>query len=131
MDAFSDSSDELNHLATQQFYRACKRRLAPNGVLCVNMLRSDPRFFEKIKTILSSFRHVLIVEHKRSVVLFANDRARLTPDQIAARAAAIQRRHAFEFPFEERAAMLRPARAIAAYSSQALRDVRVLNDAAL
>ncbi len=128
MDAFSDASDELNHLATRQFYQICKRRLTPGGVLCVNMLKSDRLFFEKIKTIMSSFRHILIAEHKHSLILFGNHRRQLTHDQIVANAALLQRRHAFDFPFEERAAALRSAREITAYSRAALGDVRVLED---
>jgi spermidine synthase len=128
MDAFRDITDELNHLATQQFYQICRRRLTPGGVLCLNLLKSDRLFFEKIKTFLSSFRHVMVAELKRSLVLFGNQLRQPTHDQIAANAASLQRRHTFDFPFEERAAALQPARAIAAYSSQALRDVRVLDD---
>jgi spermidine synthase len=128
MDAFRDASDDLNHLATRQFYQICKRRLAPGGVLCVNILKSDRLFFEKIKTIMSSFRHVLIADHKRSLVLFGNDRRQLTREQGVANAALIQRRHAFDFPFEERAAALQSARTTAAYNGQALREVRVLDD---
>jgi spermidine synthase len=128
MDAFRDATDDLNHLATRQFYQVCKRRLTPGGVLCVNILKSDRLFFEKIKTVMSSFHYVLISEHKRSLVLFGNDRRQPTHDQIVANAASLQRRHAFEFPFEERAGALQPARAIAAYSVQALREVRVLDD---
>jgi spermidine synthase len=128
MDAFRDASDDLNHLATRQFYQVCKRRLAPGGVLCVNILKSDRLFFEKIKTIMSSFRHVLIADHKRSLVLFGNDRRQLTREQAVANAALIQRRHAFDFPFEERAAALQSARSVAAYSGSALRTVGVLDD---
>jgi len=128
MDAFRDATDELNHLATRQFYQACKRRLMPGGVLCVNILKSDRLFFEKIKTVMTSFRHILISEHKRSLVLFGNDRRQLARDQIVANAASLQRRHTFEFPFEERAAALQSARAIDAYSGQALREVCVLDD---
>jgi len=129
MDAFRDATDDLNHLATRQFYQVCKRRLTPAGVACINILKSDPRFFEKVKTVLSSFPHVLASQHKHSLVLFASRQRRLTRDQIAARAAALQRRHGFDFPFEERAAALQPARAIDEYSSQALRDVALLDDA--
>jgi spermidine synthase len=129
MDAFRDASDELNHLATRQFYQVCQRRLTPGGVLCVNMLKSDRLFFEKIKTFMSSFQHVVIAELKRSLVLFGNQRRQLTHDQIVTNAASLQRRHAFDFPFEERATALQSARSIAAYSSQALREVRVLDDA--
>lgn len=128
MDAFRDASDELNHLATRQFYQICQRRLTPGGVLCVNMLKSDRLLFEKIKTFMSSFQHVVVAELKRSLVLFGNQRRQLTHEQILANAGSLQRRNAFDFPFEERAAALQPARAIAAYSSQALRAVRVLDD---
>jgi spermidine synthase len=128
MDAFRDASDELNHLATRQFYQVCQRRLTPGAVVCVNVLKSDQLFFEKIKTFMSSFQHVMIVELKRSSVLFGSQRRQLTHEQIIAIAASLQRRHAFDFPFEERAAALQPARTIAAYSSQALRDVPVLDD---
>jgi len=128
MDAFRDASDELNHLATRQFYQICQRRLTSGGVLCVNFLKSDRLFSEKIKTFMSSFQHVVIAELKRSLVLFGNQRRQLTHEQIVANAAALQHRHTFDFPFEERAAALQSARAIAAYSSRALRDVRVLED---
>jgi spermidine synthase len=131
MDAFRDATDNLNHLATRQFYQACKRRLAPSGVLCANILKSDARYLEKVKTMLASFRYVLILEIRRGLVLFGCDRQPPGPKQIAARAAALQRQHGFEFPFEERAAALQPARAIAAYSSQTLRDVPVLDDTTL
>jgi spermidine synthase len=128
MDAFRDATDDLNHLATRQFYHACQRRLIPGGVLCVNMLKSDRLFLEKVKTFMSSFRNVLIIELKRGLVLFGSQRRQLAHDQIVASAALLQRQHAFEFPFEERAAALQSARAIGTYSSQALRDVPVLDD---
>jgi spermidine synthase len=128
MDAFRDASDNLDHLATRQFYQACKRRLTPGGVLSVNFLRSDPRFHEKIKTLLSSFAHVLASEHKHSLVLFASQQRRLTPAQIGQRAAALQRRHGVEFTFEQRGGALQPARSLQTCSAQTLRDVAVLED---
>ena len=128
MDAFRDASDDLNHLATRQFYQVCKRRLTVGGVLCANILKSDRLFFEKIKTVMSSFRHVLIAEHKRSLVLFGNDRRQLTHEQIMDTAALLQRRNAFDFPFEERAAALQSARAMVVYNGQKLREVCVLED---
>jgi spermidine synthase len=128
MDAFRDASDDLNHLATRQFYQICRQRLTPGGVLCVNFLKSDRLFPEKIKTFMSSFRYILIAEHKHSLVLFGNDRRQLTHDQIIAQAALLQRRHAFDFPFEQRAAALKSARDLAAYHGQTLRDVQVLED---
>ena len=128
MDACRDATDNLNHLATRQFYQACRQHLTPSGVLCVNLLKSDPRFFEKVKTFLASFHHALLSDHKRSLVLFGSDQQQLSHNQIATRAAALQRRHGFEFPFEARAAALRHASEIAAYSGQALRDQPLLDE---
>jgi hypothetical protein len=94
----------------------------------VNLLRSDPRFAQKIKTVLASFPHVLASEHKHSLMLFASQQRRLMAEQITTRAAVIQHQHGFEFPFEEHAAKLQSARSLDPHSAQALRDVAVLED---
>jgi spermidine synthase len=110
MDAFSDSSDNLDHLATREFYALCRRRLAPGGVVCANLLRSDPRFDAKLAAFRASFRQVYAVALRRSLVLFGNDRARPSDHQVARRASELQRIHGFDFPFLERAQELRPYR---------------------
>jgi spermidine synthase len=128
MDAFRDESDNLNHLATAQFYGECRARLAPGGVLCANMLKSDPLFFEKARTFQESFRHVLVSEHKRGVVLFGSTHHKPAGAEIAQKAAALQHAHGFEFPFVERAATLITYRELAASHGWPLRDLRPLND---
>ncbi|MFL5802574.1 MAG: fused MFS/spermidine synthase, partial [Roseiflexaceae bacterium] len=110
MDAFSDASDNLDHLATTQFYQECRARLARGGVICVNILKSDQLFFEKVKTFLASFPHVVVSEHKRSLVLFGSDQKRPPAAEIAQKAAMLQHRHGFEFAFVERAAALKTYR---------------------
>jgi spermidine synthase len=126
MDAFRDDTDNLNHLATSEFYAACKARLARGGVLCANLLTSDRLFLAKSRTLLASFRYAYAVEHKRGVVLFGSDYQRLAADAIARRSSALQRAHSFEFPFLARAAALKPARALPFYP--ALRGADILND---
>lgn len=128
MDAFRDDSDNLDHLATREFYETCKRRSARGGVLCVNLLKSDHLFYEKLKTFLASFRHVFVDELKHGIVLFGNDHTRLTRDDLLRRAAALQRAHNFDMPFVDRAAALRAARAVPAYSREALQRVSILTD---
>ncbi|MBK9715697.1 MAG: fused MFS/spermidine synthase [Kouleothrix sp.] len=128
MDAFRDDTDNLDHLATTQFYQECKLRLAPGGVLCANVLRSDRLFYEKAKTFLHSFRHVSVSEQKHGLVLLGNDQRGMAAAEAARRAGLLQRRHVFEFPLVERAAGLRRARAIESLSAPALRDVRLLDD---
>jgi spermidine synthase len=128
MDAFGDAGEDLDHLATMQFYAECRGRLSQGGVVCANILRSDQRFFAKVKTFLASFRHTLMSEHKRSLVLFGSDQRRLAAAEIAQRAAMIQRRHGFEFPFAERAAALKPYRETEVAQIRPLRDVALMQD---
>jgi spermidine synthase len=129
MDAFRDDTDNLDHLATVEFYQECKARLARGGALCANLLKSDARFREKSRTFLASFRYVYAAELKRSVVLFGSDLRRLSAEENGQRAADLQRRHGFDFPFAERAAALRPARELAILSPQSLRAAPILSDA--
>src|SRR5262245_39279419 len=126
MDAFRDDTDNLDHLATSEFYAVCKARLARGGVLCANLLISDRLFLAKSRTMLASFRYAYAVEHKRGVVLFGSDYQRLAPDEIARRSSALQRTHSFEFPFLMRAAALKPARELPFYPT--LRGADILRD---
>ena len=128
MDAFSAGAEDLPHLATAEFYAECRARLARGGVVCANILRSDPLFFEKVKTFLQSFRQVYVSEHKRGLVLLGGDWARLAQPDIVRRARELQRRHDFAFPFVERAAALRLAREVGLIGGAALHGVRVLRD---
>jgi spermidine synthase len=106
MDAFRDSSDNLDHLATREFYALCRRRMAPSAVLCANLLRSDPRFDAKLATFRAGFRHTYTVEQRRSLVLFGTNRAPLPQRALLPRARELQRRHGFDFPLLEQAALL-------------------------
>jgi spermidine synthase len=128
LDAFEDSTDALDHLATTQFYQECRRRLVGGGVLVVNMLKSDPRFLSKLKTLLHSFRHVAGVAQKHGLVLFGTDKTNLSQTAIMQRARQLQHQHQFEFPLIERAAALQPLRAHPAYPSRVLRAIPLLND---
>src|SRR5258706_8739795 len=87
-----------------------------------------PAFFEKVKTFLASFPHVVVSEHKRSLVLFGCDQKRPPAAEIVQKAAMLQRRHGFEFAFVERAAALKTYRETDIARSRPLRDVAVLND---
>lgn len=128
MDAFRDDSDELGHLATTQFYALCAARLTKNGVLCVNLLRSDEHAAAKIKALRERFSAVLIVELKHSLVVFGSAYQQLGAAEIARRAAELHARHAFEFPFRERAAELRAPRAIDRALLRAIERADALTD---
>ncbi|GAB4205822.1 MAG: hypothetical protein OHK0022_32310 [Roseiflexaceae bacterium] len=129
MDAFRDERDRLNRLATGGFYARCRERLAPGGVLAVNLLKSDPLFWAKIKTFQHSFRHGLICRCKHGVVLLGNDRLRLSPGEITRRLATVQQRRLFSFPLAEHAADLVACRALPNYDEQVWRAAPLLDDA--
>ena len=130
LDAFTDDSDALDHLATAQFYALCAQRLARGGVLGVNLLRSDPRLAEKLRALRSQFPGTCVLELKHSLVVFGLAAQRCDTD-LARRAAELAARYGFDFPFAAHAAALRPARAMSDALLQQLRRAAPLDDARL
>ncbi|KAB8140651.1 spermidine synthase [Chloroflexia bacterium SDU3-3] len=112
MDAFRDASDDLDHLATREFYRICKGCLRPEGVIAVNTLASDPHFPEKLATFEASFRHSAAVALKHGAVLIGGDRSNLSHAEIIRRAQALAQQHQFDFPFAERAGQITSLRGL-------------------
>lgn len=108
MDAFSDHSDELDHLATAEFYAACDARLAQGGAMCANMLDGDPRYAAKVATFRAAWPHVWLAEHGGGAVLFGS-RARLTRHELSERALQLGGRHGAHFPQELAGDLLTPA----------------------
>ncbi|MBC8162907.1 MAG: spermidine synthase [Roseiflexaceae bacterium] len=107
MDAFSDSREELDQLATPSFYHDCSARLATGGVMVANLLASDPRYQEKITAFAESFPHPLLGPRRGGAVLFGCEAA-LNAEGLRQRAAEIQAQHVFDFPYIELAARLQP-----------------------
>ena len=87
MDAFRDDSDQLDRLATAQFYRLCAQRLTKGGVVCANVLRSDPHFAAKIKTLSAQFSAVHLIELKHALVIFGSAYRPISAAEIMERAA--------------------------------------------
>jgi spermidine synthase len=127
MDAFRDDSDNLEHLATLEFYQRCRARLARGGVVCVNLLKSDPRFWSKARTFQRSFRHTLVCGLKRAALLFGSDR-QLTPAELRRRAADTQRRLGLPFGLEEHAARCGGYRELERYDEAVWRSAPILRD---
>lgn len=110
MDAFSDGRDNLNHLATVEFYRLVRKHLHQAGIMCVNLLRSDPLFTEKAYTFIRSFRHSAVLSLKHSLMLFGSDGWALRQPDAIQRASELQNRHGFDVPLESHAARLQRSR---------------------
>lgn len=130
MDAFRDDSDQLDRLGTKQFYALCARRLARGGVLCANILRSDQRYAAKVAGLAAQFAGVRLLELKHSLVVFGSSQ-RLSSGEITRRAADVQRRQGFDFPYHERAAGLRAFRELPPQLYEQIRAAKPLDDNAL
>lgn len=128
LDAFGDDGDQLDHLASRQFYQLCGQRLAKQGVLCANILRSDPRFAQKIKTLHQQFPSIAFAELKRSLIVFGSAYQQRVGAALAKRAAELQTRHGFDFPFAERAAELRGPRQISHQLQQQIQRAPIMSD---
>lgn len=88
LDAFRGLSVP-RHLRSQEFYGACRRALAPGGVLVANLHGNQPRFVHDLTTFAASFPCCYLFEAPRSHALVASG------DEQPASAYAL-RRHARE-----------------------------------
>ena len=73
LDGF-DSGNQVEALATQTFYAACRRALRPGGVLVVNLWGQDPGFAEYFARLTRAFDGEtgwISVQHKTNVIVFA------------------------------------------------------------
>jgi spermidine synthase len=72
LDGF-DAGNQVEALATQPFYAACRRALKPGGVLVVNLWGRDREFAEYFARLLRAFDGEvgwLSVQHKTNVIVF-------------------------------------------------------------
>jgi spermidine synthase len=112
MDAFSDARDNLDHLATAEFYALCRERLQPGGVIGVNVLRSDPHLFAKMRLFRTAFPATLATPLRHSLVVFGAGRTPVPLTDLSARAHDLAQRYGFDADLSDLAATLRPLRAI-------------------
>lgn len=101
LDAFVNHR-QAPSIRTAEFYRAARRALRPDGVLVVNFMSDDPGLRAYLRRLAGAFRGRLaalraIGEDNIIVFAFADDPGAITPDALAGRAIALQRRHGLEF----------------------------------
>lgn len=73
LDGF-DAGNQVEALATQTFYAACRRALRPGGVLVVNLWGQDPEFTEYFARLTRAFDGEtgwISVQHKTNIIVFA------------------------------------------------------------
>lgn len=97
-----DGHAQAASLATRSFYCACRMRLAPRGVLVVNLWSSDRGFTECLERLESAFpAGTLCLPARRpgNVIVFAfrDHPGALLWDELRQRAHALQERYGIEF----------------------------------
>ena len=108
MDAFQAPGHTPYLLTTQEFYRLCRSRLTPGGVVIANFLYNDPLYVARIRTMQTVFKqlYVCLLEEGNRVALATLEDTALSEAEIQQRAEALQTQHQFSFAFVKRAAEL-------------------------
>lgn len=110
LDVFLDNGYSPYWLATREFYELCRARLAPGGVLVINILIEDSFWPAKVRTLQEVFPVVWhAVEPEENIVLFAGMAADVDSNELLARAAALKPHYGFDFPWAVNATTLRRA----------------------
>lgn len=114
-DAFSSGGGPF-HLATQDFYHLCQRRLSQGGAVIVNLLQNDPLLAEKIKTIQTVFAHICLwpLGWGNRLIIGSHSPPLEQADLIEC-AQAIQDYHQFSFSLVNRAREVKIGPALAEY----------------
>ncbi len=105
LDVFLDKGYSPYRMTTMEFFELCRQRLAPGGVVSINVLSGDPFIAAKVKTLGSVFAHLYYftdpeTEYGENIILFASDEP-LDSETLRSRAAKLDAIHAFPFPFRE------------------------------
>jgi len=101
VDAFRGFGHIPYSLGTSEFYDLCKRHLVEGGVVCANLVASDPLFRARVNTMSSSFQHAYLFIYDDATVLYGTDASRLGYEEFLVRGQAIESRYLFTFPLAE------------------------------
>lgn len=98
-----DAESHVEALATREFYRLCRERLVPEGMLVVNLWGGDRQFNEVLKRIEAEFPagNLCLPARKPGNVIvfgFRDSPGPLRWRDLQARAAVLEAGHGMEFP---------------------------------
>lgn len=109
LDAFLDNGYTPYRLATVEFFRLCRQRLRPGGVVVLNILPGDDHAAKKAAAMATVFAHVMefTLDHENTI-LFGGDELTYHAPDVVLRAHALEVHLGLPFPFSEHVARLRP-----------------------
>ncbi|MBY0406924.1 MAG: fused MFS/spermidine synthase [Rickettsiales bacterium] len=128
VDAFVGLGSGVRAFATCEFFALCRQKLAPDGVVVVNLLDNDPYTPQKRVTVMESFPRVLSVydRERGNHVLFGCQNGQMTPELLMQRAREWEGDLALGFSLEGFAALAKveqaPARLFASSPLLPLHD---------
>jgi spermidine synthase len=98
-----DAESHVEELATREFYDHCRERLAPGGMLVVNLWGGDRQFNDVLKRIEEAFSGGTLCLPARkpgNVIAFAfrDPQEPLRWDELVRRATLLEARYGLEFP---------------------------------
>ncbi|MGA0025136.1 MAG: polyamine aminopropyltransferase [Burkholderiales bacterium] len=98
-----DAESHVEALATREFYDACRRRLAPGGILVINLWGGDRQFNETLKRIEAAFPDgtLCLPARKPGNVIafgFRDPPAIMKWPELERRAAVLEAGYGLEFP---------------------------------
>ena len=115
--------------ARRSFYTDCRRHLADDGVVVVNMFLSDALLGDKVRTLTASFAHVQGVTTGGwgGCIFFATNGEDLSKTEILERAVCLQEQQAFSFSLLEHARRLKSGTILEALGTS-VEATKVLSD---
>ncbi len=110
LDVFLDNGYSPYRMTTVEFFQLCRRRLAPGGVVAINVLSGDPFVAAKARTLSTVFPYLYTftdpaAEYGENIVFFASN-IELDDETLKSRAAKLDAIHAFPFLFREQGARI-------------------------
>lgn len=99
VDAFCGIGGAPLRLSSLEFFDIAKARLAPDGILAVNVMSGDALLAERLRAIECSFRSTYLYQGEGTRVAFGSSAGRVALDDLLLRALALQARHQSGFSF--------------------------------
>jgi spermidine synthase len=101
LDVFLDNGYSPYRMTTVEFFELCKCRLAPGGVVAINLLSTDPFIAAKARTLGAVFPFLHTFHDPGENIILFGGSDNLDVEQLRERAAKLDAIHAFPFLFRE------------------------------
>jgi len=100
LDLFFDNGETPPQFLTEDFFRLCRSRLRPDGLITMNLSAKGPDFSQRLAPMAANFATVYTCRgHGSTQIVFATDRPPLSSFALTQQAIAAQQEHRFPFPY--------------------------------